>query len=401
MVLKYPDPKLPFILRTDACTTGYGGYLFQVLEDGSENMIHIFSGTFKKAQMAYSIPKKELYAIIYAFRNLSFYLRGAKFLLQTDAMCLNELHYKQIDCETMAKWAMVLSEYDYDVEHIPGTLNVFADLLSRQNEDCTMETWRQLKESYYEERYAAGVTDERRKGINVVKLKKKKLKNSEIKYSKDIERRLQLLHMRRSGARQLDSTMTGRKLPFNADTFTNDWKLNPDYFNAAEKKWGPHSIDLFAASHNAQTERYMTQELNAFSVKWKGENAWANPPWHLIGRVLQRVKNEGCTMTICVPYYTKATWWPTLENMIIDEPILIGRHDNVFLRRGTEQVGCTPWEVTLIARIGGHNEGSHTVNLDRFIGDWIQSGKKLAEANQLSLAAMKLVERTRLEVVAA
>jgi hypothetical protein len=397
MVLQYPNPKLPFILRTDACTTGYGGYLFQVDEDGSENIVHTFSGTFKKAQMAYSIPKKELYAIIYAFRHLAFFLRGAKFLLQTDAMCLTELHFKQIDCETMAKWAMVLSEFDYEIQHIPGTLNVFANLLSRQNEDCTMDTWRKLKGSYYEERYAAGVTNERRMGMNVIKLKKRILKNNANEnYPKDIKEKLKLLSTRKT-----NKTMTGRKLPFNADTFTNDWKLNPDFFNVAEKKWGPHSIDLFAASHNAQTDRYVTQEMNAFSVKWKGENAWANPPWHLIGRVLQRIKIEKCTLTICVPYYTKATWWSVLTDMTVDTPILVGKNDNVFLRRGTEQVGCTPWEVTLIVRVSGHNDRSHKVNLDRFIGDWITSGKRLGDANQLSLAAMKLVERTRLQVVAA
>jgi hypothetical protein len=151
LVLQYPDPKLTFILRTDACVTGYGGYLFQEGPDGQERIIHIFSGTFKRAQMAYSIPKKELYAIIYAFRNLEFYLRGAKFKLQIDAMCLTELHYKQIDCETMAKWVLVLSTFDYDIEHIPGSLNIFADFLSRQNEDCTMAEWIKLKASYYED----------------------------------------------------------------------------------------------------------------------------------------------------------------------------------------------------------------------------------------------------------
>jgi hypothetical protein len=49
---------------------------------------------------------------------------------------------------------------------------------------------------------------------------------------------------------------------------------------------------LFAAGHNAQLARYLTAEINAFSTKWGNENAWANPPWHLIPRVLQRVKVE-------------------------------------------------------------------------------------------------------------
>ena len=36
IILKYPDPNKPFILRTDACVTGYGGYLFQEGDNGEE-----------------------------------------------------------------------------------------------------------------------------------------------------------------------------------------------------------------------------------------------------------------------------------------------------------------------------------------------------------------------------
>ncbi len=394
LVLKYPDPKTPFILRTDACTTGYGGYLFQLMEDGTENIIHIFSGTFKGAQMAYSIPKKELYAIIYAFRNLTFYLRGAKFLLQTDAMCLTELHHKQIDCETMAKWALVLSEFDYTVEHIPGSLNLFADLLSRQNEECTMHTWTKMKSQYYTDMVVTGVTKQRHAGINVVKLAKRVHKDEidgiDTNYPTDIKRKLRLFNIRQ--------TMTGKKLPFNADTFTNDWMLNKKYFIQAEKRWGPHTIDLFAAAHNAQLDRFLTAQINAFTIKWKNENAWANPPWHLIDNVLRRVKSENATLTICVPYYVKANWWATFEKMVIDDPIIIGKEQDTFLRNGTDQLGSTPWELTLVARISGKN--STRINLPQKIDNWINNLSRVKGAKQLALAAAQLAEQTRLNLYA-
>jgi hypothetical protein len=397
LVLKYPDPGLPFILRTDACTTGYGGYLFQQREDGTENIIHIFSGTFKKAQMAYSIPKKELFAIIYAFRNLTFYLRGAKFLLQTDAMCLSELHYKQIDCETMAKWALILSEYDYNVEHIPGELNLFADLLSRQNEDCTMEAWTRLKSDYYNELVVTGETNRIHAGVNVVKLSKR-LHDDRLdeidSYPVSIKQKIRLYSLGNN------NTMTGTKIPFNADTFTNDWMLNKKYFNMADQKWGPHTIDLFAAAHNAQTDRFITASINAFTLKWKHENAWANPPWHLIDNVLRRVKVEQATITICVPYYLKATWWNNFKSMLVDDPIIIGKSDDIFLRNGAEQVGTTPWELTLIARISGKGN-SPQVNLSQIIDTYLNNRFRVEEGRRLADAAVKLAELTRLNVYAA
>lgn len=394
LVLQYPDSNLTFILRTDACVTGYGGYLFQEGPDGQERIIHIFSGTFKRAQMAYSIPKKELYAIIYAFRNLEFYLRGAKFKLQIDAMCLTELHYKQIDCETMAKWALVLSTFDYDIEHIPGSSNIFADFLSRQNEDCTMAEWIRLKASYYEDMKVKAETECNVKLVKLTrKTSEKNVSDIDPQYTAVIQKKLRLLAIRKQTQHSYNA---GGKLPFNADTFTNDWKLNQKYFVEAEKRWGPHTIDLFAASHNAQLERYLTAEINAFSIKWGNENAWANPPWHLIPRVLQRVKVEKIDLTICVPYYNRAAWWPVFTKMQKDKPIMIGKQQDVFLRRGVEQVGATPWDVTIISRITGKQDCVRDTNFDELVAIEIKNCSLLSQVKQLTTAAMTLCSQIEL-----
>ncbi len=36
----------------------------------------------------------------------------------------------------------------------------------------------------------------------------------------------------------------------------DDWKLAPKFFNLLEVRWGPHSVDLFASSDNAQCEKF-------------------------------------------------------------------------------------------------------------------------------------------------
>jgi hypothetical protein len=59
----------------------------------------------------------------------------------------------------------------------------------------------------------------------------------------------------------------------------DDWKLAPKFFNRLEARWGPHSVDLFASSDNAQCEKFYslhwcrgTAEVNAFGFPWSGEN---------------------------------------------------------------------------------------------------------------------------------
>lgn len=361
MILKYPDPNRPYRLRTDACVTGFGGYLYQINDEGEEDIIHIFSQHFKAEQRGYSIPKKELFAILYAVRHLRFYLGHAKVYIQTDAKCLSRLYEKTIECDTVAKWLFEISEIDYEIEHLPGRLNIFADALSRQAPDTVLDTWRHKQPSFLEPanlKHDKHVDKDGKVEHTFTQPTAKRM-NHLRSYPTHI--RQKILSLRR---RVAHGTMTGTKIPFNADTFTNDWKLHQQHFQMAQSKWGAHTIDMFAASHNAQLDRYYTHEINALAQSWRKENPWCNPPWHLISRVLQKVKRDKVTATICVPFYRHATWWSQLKRITIDDPIAIARNENIFLRNGTETVGNTPWETTLLVRISGDPAVQAKPNID-------------------------------------
>lgn len=352
IILRYPDPNKPFTLRTDACVTGFGGYLFQEDDSGEENIIHTFSGCFKGAQQGYSIPKKELFAIVFALRHLSFYLRGTKFTLQTDAMCLSDLRNRENTDETVAKWMFEISHFDYEPEHIPGKYNVFADLLSRQSISSTLKEWKQYRGQYVDtEQIKESTLETSQPVVDPASLfhlqlpKQQSLDNTG--YHETIRKRMYAYNRKQS------SKQIKQKLPFNADTFTNDWKLTEKYFQLAQDRWGSHTIDTFAASHNAQLARFYTKELNAFNFSWQRENPWINPPWNLIGRVLNKINREKIDATICVPLYRHASWYPKLQEMAIDQPIPIAKSDDIFLRQGIHKCGNTPWDVTLLVRISG------------------------------------------------
>lgn len=382
VILKYPNPNRPYRLRTDACVTGFGGYLFQINDEGEEDIIHIFSQHFKAEQRGYSIPKKELFAILYAVRHLRFYLGHSKVFIQTDAKCLSRLYDKTIECDTVAKWLFEISEIDYEIEHLPGRLNIFADALSRQSPDTVLDQWRQKQPSFIDPANLKHSEHQSHDGnvAHIFTMPETKQVNYLRWYPSNIRRKINSLRRRLE-----NGTMTGTKIPFNADTFTNDWKLQPKYFQMAQSKWGAHTVDMFAAAHNAQLDRYYTREINALAQSWRKENPWCNPPWHLIANVLKKVKRDQVTATICVPFYRHAKWWSELKDMAIDDPIAIPRNKNIFLRRGSETVGNTPWETTLLVRISGDPEVQVKANIDWSFDHYRQTQEADAQIHLMQL----------------
>ncbi len=111
-----------------------------------------------------------------------------------------------------------------------------------------------------------------------------------------------------------------------------DWALRPETFNEVNQKWGPISIDLFAADHNKQVPRFVSYHphpnaiaVDAFSLDWsdKTERLYANPPFIVLPQVLQKLKREGGSMVLVAPIWPTAIWWPALVRMAIDLPFLI------------------------------------------------------------------------------
>lgn len=95
--------------------------------------------------------------------------------------------------------------------------------------------------------------------------------------------------------------------------------LNPSIFSWIDSYWGPHSVDRFASSHNAQLDRFDsrfwdigTEAVDTFTVNWIGENNWVCPPVHLVCRALQHARACSCVGTLIVPLWKSAPFWPLL-----------------------------------------------------------------------------------------
>ena len=137
-----------------------------------------------------------------------------------------------------------------------------------------------------------------------------------------------------------------------------DYQLNPLLFKRINKIFGPHTIDAFATYQDKQLPRFGSREpqpeatwVDAMSHSWKNENLWVNPPFSMIGRILNKIKREKATATILAPLWPAQSWYPLLLEMTVEPPLLLPEMNDVFLHpmsRGR----CPRW-ATLAWRVSG------------------------------------------------
>ncbi len=126
--LFFVDYDSPVYLHTDACNTGIGAYLFQVV-NGVEQPIGFLSKSLTGAQLNWSTFEQEGFAIHQALKKFEYVLRDIKFTLRTDHR--NLLYINEKASPKVLRWKIDIQQFNFDVEHIPGPDNVVADLYSR------------------------------------------------------------------------------------------------------------------------------------------------------------------------------------------------------------------------------------------------------------------------------
>lgn len=137
--LHHPLPDEKLIIETDASDDYWGGMLkaVQITNDNPVELICRYaSGSFKPAERNYHSNEKETLAVINTIKKFSIYLTPVKFLIRTDNTHFKHfvnLNYKgDSKLGRNVRWQAWLSHYAFDVEHIKGTDNHFADFLSRE-----------------------------------------------------------------------------------------------------------------------------------------------------------------------------------------------------------------------------------------------------------------------------
>lgn len=64
-----------------------------------------------------------------------------------------------------------------------------------------------------------------------------------------------------------------------ADDTVDDRETGPDTFAECVERWGPFTLDVAAADHNAKCDNYFTLQDDALRRRWHAVSVWCNPPY--------------------------------------------------------------------------------------------------------------------------
>ena len=130
-ILAYPDFKNEFLLFVDASSTGIGFTLAQE-QNGKEVVIAYNGRGLNQAEKNYSTTEREALALVEGIKKFQPYLFGRKFTVITDHSSLRWLMNVKDATGRLARWSLLLQQYNFEVVHRPGKAHSNADSLSRR-----------------------------------------------------------------------------------------------------------------------------------------------------------------------------------------------------------------------------------------------------------------------------
>lgn len=129
-VLGIPDFNSEFVVQTDASHCGLAAVLLQDREGKREPLAYA-SRCLSQAEKDYSVYELEALAVLFALEKFRFYLEHKPFCLETDNQALSWVLARPRKAGRIARWAVRISAFKFNVKHIRGAENAVADALSR------------------------------------------------------------------------------------------------------------------------------------------------------------------------------------------------------------------------------------------------------------------------------
>lgn len=130
-VLRAFDPTLETEVHTDASALGLGAVLLQRDQQRKLQLVYAISRRTSDPEKNYHSSKLELLAIVWAVMRLRPMLVNIRFTIVTDCQALLHLSTAKTINSQIVRWNNLLSEFDFNIVHRPGTKLAHVDALSR------------------------------------------------------------------------------------------------------------------------------------------------------------------------------------------------------------------------------------------------------------------------------
>lgn len=131
-MLAFANPQKPYLLHTDARSTGLGAVLYQE-QEGFKRVIAYASRGLLRSEARYPAHKLEFIALKWAVtEKFNDYLYGTDFTIMTDSNPLTYLLTSAKLDVASYRWLSALSTYSFKIIYRAGKLNADADSLSRR-----------------------------------------------------------------------------------------------------------------------------------------------------------------------------------------------------------------------------------------------------------------------------
>ena len=132
IALTLPDFNFPFYIWTDASEKAMAGVLAQLI-DGKWVIIETHSAVFRPAQENYTIYRKEILAILTSLVPWDKWIRHSVVTIVTDnKSATHGIRSSPTATKIEKSWIDKINEYQYDLIHISGNSNIWADALTRE-----------------------------------------------------------------------------------------------------------------------------------------------------------------------------------------------------------------------------------------------------------------------------
>ena len=99
---------------------------------------------------------------------------------------------------------------------------------------------------------------------------------------------------------------------------STEWSLHPQVFKQICQKWFTPHMDLFATHLNHKLPLYMSPipdpkawDIDGLNIDWTGLTAYAYPPMALLHRVIQKIRQCNCLITLIAPGWPGMPWFGT------------------------------------------------------------------------------------------